>query len=169
MFQERNVVNTAVVTTLFEHAQLFFEKSGWMLCLGLILILVDLRFGVKAAKVRKEKVKISRAFRRTGNKIIDYFCWVMVAYFIGQTFGGPFHLDILPYIVIAIIYLVELESMIYNYFESRGKKVKIGIWKWFESKTGLSVETKDSKDDTNNNDNKNTDNKSEEKKSEDDN
>ena len=93
-----------------------------------ILLIADLHFGVKAAKKRGERVKRSRAVKRTLNKFVDYICWLLLAGALGLAFGEPFNFPILPTIIMAIVISIEIESSLVNYFEYRGRNVKIN-WK----------------------------------------
>ena len=115
----------------------FMEPLKWFFLLGLILIVVDLRFGVLAAKARGEKIRTSRAVRRTLNKIIDYLCWILVAGAMGKAFGMPFDVPILPAIVLLVIYGCEVNSCYGNYFEAHGKKIRINIFKFFAKKADI--------------------------------
>ena len=134
--EERNVVGgfmAAIMSGFFE----FMEPLRWFFLLGFILIFVDLRFGMMAAKARKEEIRTSRAIRRTLNKVIDYLCWILVAGAMGKAFGMPFDVPILPAIVLLVIYGCEVNSCYSNYFEAHGKKVKINIFKWFARKADI--------------------------------
>ena len=82
----------------------FMEPLKWFFLLGLILIVVDLRFGILAARARGESIRTSRAVRRTLNKVIDYLCWILVAGAMGKAFGMPFDVPILPALVLLVIY-----------------------------------------------------------------
>lgn len=64
---ERNTIS-ATVTVFMSGFMDFIEPLKWFLLLGLMLILADLRFGIAAAKKRGEKIRISRAGRRSINK-----------------------------------------------------------------------------------------------------
>ncbi len=139
--EERNVIGgfmAAIMSNLLD----FMEPLKWFLLLGLILIIVDLRFGILAARARGEKIRVSRAVRRTANKIIDYLCWVLVAGAIGKAFGIPFDVPVLPSIVLLVVYGCEINSCYGNYFEARGKKVKINIFKFFAKKADI-IEVED--------------------------
>ena len=134
--EDRNVIGgfmAAVMSGFLE----FMEPLKWFFLLGLILIVVDLRFGILAARARGEKIRTSRAVRRTLNKIIDYLCWILVAGAMGKAFGMPFDVPILPAIVLLVIYGCEVNSCYGNYFESRGKKVKINVFKFFAKKADI--------------------------------
>lgn len=117
--------------------QSFFIWAKWLLLLALALTIADLRFGISASRQRKEEIKWSRAIRRTFNKITSYVIWVILAYTFGQAFGTPFGIDLLPLIILLVIYGVELESIYTNYFTSRGKSVKVNVFKFFSKKTDI--------------------------------
>lgn len=115
----------------------FFIWAKWLLILAFVLTMADLRFGIAASKYRKEIVKKSRAVRRTFDKIVSYVLWVIVAYTFGQAFGQPFGIDILPIIILVVIYGVELESIYTNYFASKGRNVKVSVLNFFGKKTDI--------------------------------
>lgn len=134
--EDRNVIGgfmSAVMSDFLE----FMEPLKWFFLLGLILIVVDLRFGILAARARGESVRTSRAVRRTLNKVIDYLCWILVAGAMGKAFGMPFDVPILPAIVLLVIYGCEVNSCYGNYFAARGKRVKINILKFFAKKADI--------------------------------
>lgn len=138
---ERNVIGgfvMAIMSNLFD----FMEPLKWFLLLGFILIMVDLRFGIMAAKTRGEVVRPSRAIRRTANKIIDYLCWILVAGAMGKAFGIPFDVPVLPSIVLLVVYGCEINSCYGNFFEAHGKKIKINIFKLFAKKVDI-IEVED--------------------------
>lgn len=141
---ERNVPQFSVIAMLFD----FFEPLRWILIAALVLILVDLRFGIAAARRRGEIVRFSRAIRRTVNKIVDYFCWVLLAGVIGEAFGEPFSIPLLPLIILLVIFGCEINSCYSNYFESHGKKVKVNIFKLFAKKADI-IEPEEIDKDTN--------------------
>lgn len=66
-----------------ELAQLFWDLR-WAIILMCALIVADLWFGISAAKSRNEKIRRSRAIRRTANKFIDYIMYMLVAAVIGM-------------------------------------------------------------------------------------
>lgn len=111
-----------------------FHSMRYFFLLLPILLTVDLLFGIRAARVRNEKIKRSRAVKRTINKFVDYVCWLLLAGALGLVFGEPFHVPILPIIVMAVVISVELESCVVNYFEYKGKKIKFNWRKLFGKK-----------------------------------
>lgn len=122
----------------------FFIWARWLLAAAFILTLADLRFGIAASRYRKEPVKKSRAVRRTCDKISSYVLWVVLAYTFGQAFARPFGVELLPLLILLVIYGVELESIYVNYFAAKGKKVRVNIFKLFARKTDIiDIEDKD--------------------------
>lgn len=131
--QERNVLAGMLATWLTAFVEAV-EPVKWFLLAALCLIIADAKFGVEASRNRGEKIRKSRAIRRTINKMIDYICWIMVASSVGAAFGTPFGIPILPAIVLFVIYGCEINSCFNNYFEARGSKFRINIFKWIKGK-----------------------------------
>ena len=121
--QERNIINgttTALVSPLLD----FYENLIPFLLLAIVLIFVDIRFGVAAAKKRGEQIRPSRKWRRAINKLVDYICWVTLAGLFGQTFGTVLGIPILSVLFLLIVYGIEVSSCFNNYFEEKGIKKK---------------------------------------------
>lgn len=131
--QERNVLAGMLATWLTAFVEAV-EPVKWFLLAALCLIIADAKFGVEASRNRGEKIRKSRAIRRTINKMIDYICWILVANSVGAAFGTPFGIPIIPAIVLFVIYGCEINSCFNNYFEARGSKFRINIFKWVKSK-----------------------------------
>lgn len=130
MMQERNIINgttTAVVAPLLD----FYNSLIPFLVLAIVLIFVDSRFGVAAAKRRGEPIRTSRKWRRAINKLVDYICWVTLAGMFGQTFGEILGIPILSALILLIVYGIEISSCFNNYFEAKGIKKKVNIFKLF--------------------------------------
>lgn len=144
MEQERNVVNGAMAVA-FSDFMNYLEPIKWLVLCGVILVICDLRFGVMASKVRGEKIRKSRAVRRTINKLVDYTCWVLLAVGIEFAFGISLHIPLIPVFIMLVIYGVELNSIFANYFEYRGINIKVDIFKWFKKKVDI-IEVEETKD-----------------------
>lgn len=131
---EKNIINGTFAVFLSGFFE-FLEPLKWLALCGIILIVADLRFGVMASKKRGETIRTSRAVRRSINKLIDYTCWVLLACALEHTFAVPFHIPLLPTIVMLVVYGVEINSIFANYFEYKGLNLKVDIFKFFKKKT----------------------------------
>ena len=125
---ERNIIGgfTAAVLSPFVEG---WQHMLWFLILAIILILGDLRFGIAAAKKRGEKIRPSRAVRRSLNKLVDYICWLSIATVVGVNFGSAFGLPLLSVIIMAVVCIIEMSSIIDNYLEYKGIKKKVNVIK----------------------------------------
>lgn len=106
------VVGTGLSATLL----LFFEQSLSRMLPYLVIaaavILVDLVFGLKAARRKGDRIRISRAIRRTIGKAVEYFCWVVLASSLAVATGYTVIETGLMLIVIG----VELVSIVQNWY-----------------------------------------------------
>lgn len=130
ILQERNIINgatAAMVAPLLD----FYQKLVPFLLLAIVLIIVDSRFGIAAAKKRGETIRTSRKWRRAINKLVDYVCWVTLAGLFGTTYGEILGIPILSALFLLIVYGVEISSCFNNYFEYKGIKKRINIFKLF--------------------------------------
>ncbi len=129
-------------------AEFYSHLSTWLI-LGGVALLVDLRFGIKAAKSRGEKVRTSRAVRRTLNKAMDYLGFVTLAEMLSRTYGASIGVPVVSMGMLFIIYGIEISSILNNYFEYKGLPWRIDILKFLRKKTELAeaieVDEEDSK------------------------
>lgn len=114
----------------------YAHLSGWLL-LAAGLLLLDLRFGIKAARVRGETIRFSRAWRRTINKSVDYLGWVTVAEMLSRTFGVNLGKPVVSMGILMIIYLIELSSCLDNYFEYKGLPWRFEPFDWVKKKVSI--------------------------------
>lgn len=128
--QERNVI-AGVLASIFSPFVDGWEQLMVWLIVSTVLIFADLRFGLSAALKRGERVRGSRAIRRTINKFVDYLCWISIAWVLGGSFGKIFGVPTLAAIVMLIVCTIELSSIFDNYFEYRGVKKRFNLWKFF--------------------------------------
>lgn len=126
--QERNIIGGFTATVLMPFVEVW-QQMIWFLILAVILILGDLRFGIAAARKRGEKIRPSRAVRRSLNKLVDYICWLSIATVAGINFGSVFGVPLLSVIIMAVVCIIELSSIIDNYLEYKGVKQKVNIIK----------------------------------------
>lgn len=98
--EESNVIKGTLVIIFGGEMLSLFWDLRWMIMLVVILVAVDFRFGVKAAQARGEKIRNSKTGRRTGNKLIDYICYLVFGGLIGKAIGEP--LGVNPTLVAAV-------------------------------------------------------------------
>lgn len=130
MIQERNIINGAIAAMVAPLLDFYNNLLPFFL-LAIVLIVVDSRFGIAAARKRGETIRTSRKWRRAINKLVDYICWVTLAGMFGQTFGEILGIPILSALLLLIVYGIEISSCFNNYFEAKGMKKKINIFKLF--------------------------------------
>lgn len=128
--QERNIIGSVTAAAIAPIVG-FYEKLMPFLVLAIVLIIVDSRFGIAAARKRGEVIRPSRKWRRAINKMVDYVCWVTLAGLMGSTFGTAFHIPLLSFLMLIIVYAVELTSIFNNYFEYKGAPIHIDLYHFF--------------------------------------
>lgn len=94
---------------------------------AIVLLALDLLYGVKAAKFRGEKVRASTAISRTVTKFFKYVCWLILA----STLAIAFRKDWLEWGTLAIVYANEGLSIVGNYLETKGIALSFaGMYRW---------------------------------------
>ena len=95
-----------------------------------VLIIVDLYFGVRAANQRyinskkeDDRVRPSKALRKTLAKVFEYMCWVILAASLSVTFQAEW----INIVVMALVVGNEFISVLDNYLFLHNKKIT-GIW-----------------------------------------
>ena len=141
---ERNTI-AGITATVMSSFMEFVEPLKWFLLFALFLIIADLRFGIAKSRKRGEEIRFSRAGKRSINKIIDYICWILVAGAGEQAFGVPLNIPIFPALALLVVYGLEINSVYCNYCETKGKKIKINVFKIFGKKADF-IEMDDKKD-----------------------
>lgn len=136
MEHDSNLLSTFMALLGATIANFYSHLAPWLL-LGAVALLVDLRFGIKAAKARGETVRTSRAIRRTLNKAIDYLGIVTLAEMLSRTFGVSLGVPIVSVGMLFIIYGIELSSILNNYFEYKGLPWKFNLLKFLRKKSEL--------------------------------
>ena len=125
---ERNTAGSATAAVMSQLVSFYTSLAPFMI-LAAVLIIVDCRFGVRAARRRKDVIRVSRMWRRSFNKLIDYFSWITVAGVFGSVFGEFLGLPVLSFGILLVVYGIELSSIFSNYFASRGIDKKINVFK----------------------------------------
>lgn len=136
--QERNVLSGALAAVFSPFVSGWESIIVWLI-VAAVLVFVDLRFGVSAAKRRGERVRVSRAARRTINKLVDYICWISVAWVLGESFGKVFDIPLLAAIIMLVVCAVEVSSIFDNFFEARGINKKFNVFKFLSKIFKLSA------------------------------
>lgn len=136
MDHNSNIFSTLMAMLGAAIANFYSHLAPWLL-LGAVALLVDLRFGIKAAKARGEKVRTSRAIRRTLNKSIDYLGIVTLAEMLSRTFGVSLGVPVVSMGMLFIIYGIEISSILNNYFEYKGLPWRFDILKFLRKKSEI--------------------------------
>lgn len=126
--QERNIINGVMASAIMPLLT-FYENLMPYIGLAIILIIVDSRFGIAAARKRGEMIRPSRKWRRAINKLVDYVCWVTLAGVFGQAYGSVLDIPTLAALMLLVVYGIELTSIFNNYFEYKGLRKKINVYK----------------------------------------
>lgn len=128
MSETNNLFSAAMAAVGMVLADFYAHLAPWLL-LGMVIVFVDLRFGILAAKKRGEKIRTSRMWRRTFNKMVDYLCWVTLAEVCSRTFGITLGAPVVSMAMLFIIYGIEINSCVNNYLEYKGVKKKLNFFK----------------------------------------
>lgn len=125
---------TSVVMTAFL-AEVITDMLPFLI-VAIVVILVDLIFGIRAAQHRGEQVRWSRAFRRTVSKMFEYVCWVTLSSSLAVAFKFP----TLEWIILGAVLLNELVSIASNWCEVHGIRVKgLNLPKIIGEKVGVDL------------------------------
>lgn len=137
------VVGTGLSATLLLFFQQSFVRMLPYLVIAAVVILIDLVFGIRAARRKGDPIRISRAIRRTVGKAVEYFCWSVLASSLAVATGYTVIETGLMLVVIG----VELISIAQNWYfcrSGRQAKVKVDAAKVIEAvvqaKTGANIE-----------------------------
>lgn len=94
---------------------------------ALVIVALDLIYGIKAARHRGERVRFSTACRRTVSKIVSYICWLILASTLALSFGK----DWIEWFVLALVYGNEFASIVGNYLETKGIEFSfVNLYRW---------------------------------------
>ena len=108
------------------------------------LIFLDLYWGIRAAKYRKEKVRTSTALSRSVAKFFKYLCWIVIA----TTLAIGFEKKWIEWLILGFVYGNEIISIYGNYLETRGLELNMKtLFNWilriFGQKTNIDTEGMD--------------------------
>lgn len=132
-------INTVTASSVKIGAPLVFIKElldimydlRWWLILAFVLIIADLWFGIRGAKLRGEKIRKSTAGRRTMNKFVDYMLYILVGTSIGMAIGQPYGFNpmIVSCTILALCYAFEVDSIYGHICEIHNVNKRLNIWK----------------------------------------
>ena len=71
------------------------------------LIVLDLVYGIRAARYRKERIRFSTAVRRTMTKILTYACWIILSSALAIAFEHRW----LEWVVLGMVYINDSMSV----------------------------------------------------------
>lgn len=108
---------------------------------SLFFIILDLVYGIKSAKSKKEKVRFSTAVRRTTTKAFQYVCWLVLS----TTLALAFKADWLEWFILGLVYINEFASIVGNFLETKGMELSfVDFYRWVfrkaSEKVGIAVE-----------------------------
>lgn len=120
---DNTTVTTVVSSGITTTAVLFFRDAVIamlpFLFVAVPLVVLDLNFGIKAARHRGERVRFSRAFRRTFGKAMEYTAWIVFA----ATASIAFEAKWVEWIVMGAVFINELASVVGNYAETKDVEI----------------------------------------------
>lgn len=110
---------SAVFTVAFGGLLGIVQRAGYFLIPCLLIIFADLVTGIRLARMRGEKISTSKALRRTGNKIVAYFSWIVAMVFCDNAYGT----NLWSFVGVGFIFMVEGISFLSNVLEPHGLKL----------------------------------------------
>lgn len=115
---------------LSEGMNLIYEMR-WLVLLSIILVLTDLWFGISASKQKGIPIRRSRAGRRTLNKLMDYFLYIMTGAILGKAIGEPWGIDAIDVAAGVMILCCgfELDSIYCHICELHNIQKRISLWR----------------------------------------
>lgn len=116
---------------------------------ALVLVMLDLHFGIKAARHRYKKYKrpedrvtFSKALRGTVGKVFEFAAWLILA----SSASIAFEKEWIQWATLGLVYVNEIGSIIGNYLCTKDiefsllaflKAVLVYVGRWFGSKLGI--------------------------------
>lgn len=100
---------------------------------AIALIILDLIYGVRAARVRGERIKFTTGLKMTATKTFSYICWIILASTLTVSFGKSW----IEWAVLGLVFVNEFASIIGNYLETKGIRLSFGaLYRWAFRKVG---------------------------------
>lgn len=110
--------SVATIIAVVAHNTFYAMLPYMIVCLCIIIL--DLYYGVRAARKRHEEIRVSRAIRRTLAKIFEYLCWLLIGAGLAVAFNAPW----LDKTIVGAVLGIECISMFSNALFCKGYKIK---------------------------------------------
>lgn len=98
--------------------QTYVAVLPWLLpCIPLIILVC--KYGRAKAKLNGEEVTWGKTIKMAINKVFNYICWIMIA----CTLSLAFQKNSITFVIMAIVYGLEVLKLILRYVQSHGYEV----------------------------------------------
>ena len=95
------------------------------------LLALDCLYGSRAARLRGERVTLSKGFRMSLNKVFSYICWLILA----PTLTIAFEKEWIEWAVLGGVFFNEGISIVGNYLETKGLHLSlVNLYRWLFKK-----------------------------------
>lgn len=135
-----------VTGSIYGYLLSFIMPVRWFLLIVVIVVLVDLYAGTKAARKRGEKIK-DDGIRKAGNKITNYFIIILIS----EAMRLVFFKDInITYVVSGIIAMAEYYSIAGHVSELTGLDIVTALKEYIGDKIKVRIKNGGKNDNTDN-------------------
>lgn len=123
---DRHNIITSVGSTglaIYSIVHDFISPIKYIIIATVLLVIMDLYFGISESRQNGKPIRKSRAFRRTANKLMDYFFFILLTGLLQQIFLDS-HIQT-PYFSLVATILIgffELESIINHWLVLHHRK-----------------------------------------------
>lgn len=124
------LMSATAAATMAEEAMLVVRDLRWMIAFIAVLILTDLWFGVSEARKKKVPLRLSRAGRRTCNKLIDYVTNLIFSAILGMAVFEPLGIashTATAAAALALACVWEIDSILNHVLALHGRKGRFSL------------------------------------------
>lgn len=115
--------NTIAVFLVTFFSQILADWATWYL-ISLSFVLGDLVMGIHAARYRGERIRFSKAGRRTIAKMIEYLCLTLITIIVANICDVEWVKPAVFYLIFAF----EGSSILSNFFAARGYDLQLNLF-----------------------------------------
>lgn len=149
-----HIAKTTAIALMASEVMMLLYELRWLIVVTFALVLVDLRFGNRESREKKVEIRVSRAIRRTCNKMVDYICWLIVGGLLGLAMRDAYGWSEVTTAAsaLALCWLCELNSIYGHYCELYHVKKRFDLYHIFLSligRTGEAIKDAEMKDNGN--------------------